>query len=1250
MNTIESIPSPTEEPRPAAGLRPRRTLNRLALAGVGVGLAGIGQYFFSRQSVWDGLLFALLGAVLFVRAVGRHIWPNSTLTPVHPSSFILHPSALRRYGGIWLVITAAGISTLGYSFFGRDDALTQAWWLYAGSIGLMVGGVLLLTPDTSLRAELRRLFPGRSIALLLGGILLLALILRLFNLSGLPFGVWFDEAEAGLQARQMLEHSSYRPVFYPPINVTGHLLALYALALHWLGDSIASMRVVSALFGVGGVLAAYLFGRELRGPRFGLALAFFVAVARWHLNFSRIAMTGIDTPFFELLTLFFLTRLLKRGGWRDALWAGLTLGAGLMFYTAFRLFMLAMVIFALVAALRWAMPLWAALRAGGWRRWLGAAALLLLSGWLVVMPLAQYALNDPEGFMLRTRQISILTKRDQPILTRALWESSRKHLLMFNVAGDKNGRHNLPGEPMLDPLMGVLMLLGLALAVARARHPANLFFVILFPTALLGGILSVDFEAPQSLRSIAVLPALFYFCALSVAALGREAEPALRPLPRGWLYGPAALAALVLLFSNANTYFSKQASDFASWNAFSAPETITGRKMAELGPEYAYYLSPFLTNHPATRFLAPQIPYQNWLPLPDALPVRDPSGRPVALFIHPDDGWVFEQARGLYPNAEFEVLRGPTPDDSPGLPSVYFIALQPDDLSAVRGLELRYLPAAEAAPESAPLLAPLASSRAYGILANWPDDSPTDQPFTAEWRGVLYAPQYGPYTFRLNTPANGLLEIDGNAVLQGSGPQSIELTLAEGNHSLRVQADGAPGQLSLTWQPPGWAEEPLPAWALYAAPVSNHGLLGSYYANPNWEGQPAFQRIDPFLDTYFHLIPLERPYSVEWTGAMVAPQSGVYRLGLRAVQEAELWLDDALLVQTFAPNELAEAGVTLEAGVHPLRIRYRDTVDRSRIHLTWQPPGGSFEAIPSQYLWPPLGSYPAPVASAPAAIETQPIALQHLITLGFPGDAPGQFLEPRDVAILSGGGIVVADTNNRRVQLFDPQANHLLDLTGDDLPFEEPLAVDVLRRPGGDELLVLDSTLQWVYRYDAAGNFLGRFGGPEARMFHPRGLTVFDDNSVGVADTGRSRLLLFDAGGRESGQIGSGPGDAPGQLNEPVDAVRDGFGTIFISEAENNRVQRFDAGGNSLGQWPVPPAFAFNGPHLAVLRDGTLLMTDAGSGSLYRYSPDGRLLDQWQNIGPVMLSQPVGIYFDAPTNRLYLTDVAMHQVHVFWVE
>jgi hypothetical protein len=675
--------------------------------------------------------------------------------------------------------------------------------------------------------------------------------------------------------------------------------------------------------------------------------------------------------------------------------------------------------------------------------------------------------------------------------------------------------------------------------------------------------------------------------------------------------------------------------------------------MAQLGPEPLYYLSPFLANHPTLHFLAPGIKDQRILTMPDPLPIREVPDRPVLLFIHPDDFRIFEEAQRIYPHANFEVASSQTDDVTP---VVYLAELQPLDLASIQGLQLRYFePTAAGAGDTPPKAPPFHTERALNIKANWPADRPPTLnssesaallDFVAEWSGILYAPYFGPYSLRLITPGTGLLELDGNIILDGKGEQLTGLPLAQGNHSIRVRAAGAPGQVALYWQPPHQGETLIPQWALYAPPITNHGLLGTYYPNERWDGKPALQRIDPFLDTYFHFTPLPRPYTVEWAGSLDVPQSGLYRLGLRAVHEAQLYLDGNLLVTTFAPDENIDASVTLEAGLHDLKVLYKDDTDRSQIHLYWTIPTGLLEPIPSQNLWPPLGRYPPRTAPPVAETKMLPLSLNWLASLGNPGNQPGQFFEPRDVAVLHDGSLVVADTVNRRVQVLNQQGVPLKILTGDPFPFEEPLAVAVNSQ---DEILVLDSTLQWVYRYDNSGNLLDRFGGPAALLFHPRGLTVFDDDSVALSDTGTSRLALFSADGAPTGSIG-GLGDGPGQFGEPTDVLHDTQDTFYVAEAENNRIQRVDAGGNPMLQWAIPDSYGISGPHLAFGPDGSIFMTESQSHTLYRYAPDGSLLDQWQTIGPVNLAAPVGIYFDAVTGRLYLTDVWTHQVHVFEVQ
>src|SRR5207248_7261608 len=89
---------------------------------------------------------------------------------------------------------------------------------------------------------------------------------------------------------------------------------------------------------------------------------------------------------------------------------------------------------------------------------------------LTALPVLIFALQDPVTFNGRTAQTLILT---QPVpdseKARQVWDTLQRHALMFNVSGDLNGRHNLPGAPMLDALSGGLVALGLGWLLVRPR-------------------------------------------------------------------------------------------------------------------------------------------------------------------------------------------------------------------------------------------------------------------------------------------------------------------------------------------------------------------------------------------------------------------------------------------------------------------------------------------------------------------------------------------------------------------------------------------------------------------------------------------------------------------------------------------------------------------------------------------------------------------------------------------------------------
>ncbi|MGH2410899.1 MAG: ArnT family glycosyltransferase, partial [Chloroflexota bacterium] len=156
--------------------------------------------------------------------------------------------------------------------------------------------------------------------------------LRLWHLASLPEGVWFDEADFATSAQHL-----YTLPFQPfgPGNV-GHNPSLYfyveAVALKWLGTSMAAVRISSSLFGLIAVLAAYLLGRKVGGPGLGLIAAAFLAMNQWAIDFSRFGMSNIAAPAMIGLGLLALVQSMRRPtGFWFAL-SGAVLGLSVLTY------------------------------------------------------------------------------------------------------------------------------------------------------------------------------------------------------------------------------------------------------------------------------------------------------------------------------------------------------------------------------------------------------------------------------------------------------------------------------------------------------------------------------------------------------------------------------------------------------------------------------------------------------------------------------------------------------------------------------------------------------------------------------------------------------------------------------------------------------------------------------------------------------------------------------------------------------
>lgn len=1160
-------------------------------------------------------------------------------------------------------VAVVGALALGYvgqtAFLRQGDVLDGAFLLaFAGLLLLTATRRIEKIPDPPLRRG--------QVLVLMTVILLVAAGLRLWDLASIPQGVWFDEAENGIVATRILTDPGFKPLYIGDLT---QLPAFFFYYLAWwisvAGHDILAVRLASAALGLLTIPLLYQLGRELFGQRVGLIAAFLLAVSRWHVNFSRFGMNGIAAPFFLVAALYFLARGLRTRRSGDFVLGGLAIGLGLNTYLAFNaapfLIGLWLIHVALVSRLRLITRDW---------RLVGTAVVV---AFLVFAPLGIFAVEHRAEFLERTQTASLFTGKTPDEARAALISNIVQHVEMFNVRGDRNGRHNLAGAPELDDVTGALFVLGIVLAAARWRRPSYLLLLLWLGIMLLPGILSLDFEAPQSYRSIGVVPVTALLAALPVAAAlrvvsGWLGRASLRPL------GVIAAAGLLCAgYANAHTYWFVQIWDNASWAEFSTQPTLIAREVDQLGPGYAMYLDPNFVDVPTLQFLAPQLKAsdQHVFDPGKDLPFASSSGG-VAVFVSDlNQSWIDALHRD-YPSATFLRYRV-----SPNAPTILYAAIiPPEQVDAPRGLVGQYAagPAGDAKPVRA--------QRDRAIDFDWRQKPLLPLPFTVDWSGTLAAPTYGNYVFRLDAPADAILKIDQADLVHGGEQKSVRL--AQGTHQIEVSAAIAqPGQVRLFWQPPGGPMEVVPDTALFAPPVKDRGLEASYFTNANWSGTPTLEQIDPDISKHYHLLPLAQPFSVQWTGKIDIPTTGIYRFGTQSIDYSWLSIDGTPVVDNSRERDhYAEGAVNLKEGLHDIQIRFVDESGNSFVDVYWTPPGGSRILLPGDRLFPPAAAYPeragplqnsapvfapsptastpassapaqpqaAPVPSGPSVPATLPLApLKVLRQVGAPGDGPANLKDPRGVAVDAKGNVYVVDTGHQVVKKFDPNGTYLATIgapgSGDpnavpEGKFIEPVAAAF--DPAGN-LLVLDSTTGWISRFGPDGTYQGRFGGPAAQFYHPRDLKVDAQGNVYAADAGTSHVTVFDPQGALVKREGDHGKDI-GQIMEPVSAAPGPSNELLVVDTLNDRLTLFDASLHAVGVWSLTHSSSVEGPHLAMTSDGGFYLSDPPNHRVVHFDPSGKPIEQL-GAGD-QLGLPVGI--DAtPNGDVYVADSASGRVVVF---
>uniref|UniRef100_A0A7E4V2B1 B-box type zinc finger protein ncl-1 n=1 Tax=Panagrellus redivivus TaxID=6233 RepID=A0A7E4V2B1_PANRE len=257
------------------------------------------------------------------------------------------------------------------------------------------------------------------------------------------------------------------------------------------------------------------------------------------------------------------------------------------------------------------------------------------------------------------------------------------------------------------------------------------------------------------------------------------------------------------------------------------------------------------------------------------------------------------------------------------------------------------------------------------------------------------------------------------------------------------------------------------------------------------------------------------------------------------------------------------------------------------------------------------------------------------------GVIEGQFTEPSGVAVNNQNDIIVADTNNHRIQVFDKEGRFKFQfgecgkrdgqllypnrvsvnrVTGDFIvterspthqiqvfnqygQFMRKFGANILQHPRGvcvdhqGRIIVVECKVMRVIIFDAFGNVLQKFSCSRYLEF-PNGVCATPNNEILISDNRAHCIKVFNYEGQYLRQIGG-----EGITNYPIGVGINSLGEVIVADNHNNfNLTIFDQKGNMLNalESKVKHAQCFD---MALVDDGSVVLASKDYRLyLYRYA------------------------------------------------
>ncbi|MBI5576286.1 MAG: 6-bladed beta-propeller [Deltaproteobacteria bacterium] len=286
------------------------------------------------------------------------------------------------------------------------------------------------------------------------------------------------------------------------------------------------------------------------------------------------------------------------------------------------------------------------------------------------------------------------------------------------------------------------------------------------------------------------------------------------------------------------------------------------------------------------------------------------------------------------------------------------------------------------------------------------------------------------------------------------------------------------------------------------------------------------------------------------------------------------------------------------------------------------------------------------------------VSFEPVYSVGGYGIGRQSFDRPVDAAEDREENAYVVDQGNNRIQVLDRRGSFLREWGGHGFTaglFDKPSAIAI--DPVSGNLFVVDRLNNRVQKFDSNGRYLssfGRLGSGDGDFNRPMDIALDRKGNIYVADTGNNRIEKFDPGGRFILEWGKFARRRRGtELTNPVSIAYsdEGFGYLYVLSSPGCTVQKYDIDGVLIKTWPMRLSGEEGpcGPSRIRIepRKYTVYIADAENNRLILFDKEGEPLGEFKG-GKDPLKKPGGLFVNISFGEIVVvTDTGNNLVRKF---